>query len=114
MSRTSFQDGEKRVSVALGIAILLVPFVFAWFTLRPGYSYWARRFSVGYAVVAMVMIVGVGVILFSMRGYMAEGQSDFDRFRIQRQIEHDAATRNATDPNGPDAMRHAVPAGDAS
>lgn len=96
-------DGERRVSVALALGILLMPLLFAWFTLRPGYTYWARRFSIGYAMVVLLAIIAVGALLFSMRGYIAQGQSTFDEFRVQRQLEHEARMRNSTDPNGPGA-----------
>jgi hypothetical protein len=111
VSRARLQDGERHVGIALGIAILVAPLLFAWFTLRPGHSYWARRFSLGYAALTLLTIVGVGIVLFSMRGYMAEGQADFDEFRIERQIESEAAARRSRDPNGPDAMRRAGPSG---
>ncbi|MEZ8662356.1 hypothetical protein AB6D63_02860 [Vibrio splendidus] len=39
---------NKKVSVGLGIGIVLVPFVFAWFTLRKGYSSKARFVSFGW------------------------------------------------------------------
>lgn len=113
MNRVTLEE-DRRVSVALGIAILIAPLLFAWFTLRPGYSYWARRFSIGYAVLMLLMIACTSAILYSMRGYMAEGQANFDGFRAERQIEHDAAMRNSTDPNGPEGMRHAQSAQDPS
>ena len=50
-------NGSRRVGVALGIGILLVPFVFAWFTLRKGYGKVARIVSLGW--MALVVIVSV-------------------------------------------------------
>jgi hypothetical protein len=113
VNRTTLEE-DRRVSVALGIAILVAPLVFAWFTLRPGYSYWARRFSIGYAALVLVMLIGSSAILYSMSDYMAVGQVDFDRFRVERQIEHDSRLRNSTDPNGPEGMRHYQTEQDAS
>ncbi|WP_201526111.1 MULTISPECIES: DUF4236 domain-containing protein [Psychrobacter] len=48
---------QRRVSILLGIGILLVPIIFAWFTLRQGYSTVSRAIS-------MVWMV---IVIFSMR-----------------------------------------------
>lgn len=102
MSGVETRGAGRQVSVVLGLAILVAPLFFAWFTLRPGYSYWARRFSVGYAILSTFLIVGMIAILMSMRGHMAEGQAAFDEFRVERELENDAAKRASRDPNGPD------------
>ena len=39
---------ERRVSILLGIGIFLMPYIFAWFTLREGYSKSARFISFGW------------------------------------------------------------------
>ena len=39
---------ERNVSILLGIGIFIMPYVFAWFTLRKGYSNAARFISFGW------------------------------------------------------------------
>lgn len=39
---------ERKVSILLGIGIFLMPYIFAWFTLRKGYSKPARFISFGW------------------------------------------------------------------
>lgn len=39
---------ERKVSILLGIGIFLMPYIFAWFTLREGYSKPARFISFGW------------------------------------------------------------------
>lgn len=39
---------ERKVSILLGIGIFLMPYIFAWFTLRKGYSKLARFISFGW------------------------------------------------------------------
>ncbi|MGA6135863.1 DUF4236 domain-containing protein [Acinetobacter dispersus] len=39
---------ERKVSILLGIGIFIMPYVFAWFTLREGYSKPARIISFGW------------------------------------------------------------------
>ncbi|RZG88539.1 DUF4236 domain-containing protein [Acinetobacter sp. WCHAc060033] len=39
---------ERKVSILLGIGILIMPYIFAWFTLRDGYSKLARFISFGW------------------------------------------------------------------
>lgn len=41
---------ERKVSILLGIGIFLMPYIFAWFTLREGYSKPARFISFGWFV----------------------------------------------------------------
>ena len=54
------QGAENRaVGAALGIGIFLVPFVFAWFTLRKGYGIVARVVSLGWmAIIVLIAIRG--------------------------------------------------------
>lgn len=40
---------SRRVSFRLGIGIFFIPYIFAWFTLRKGYSTQARAVSLGWA-----------------------------------------------------------------
>lgn len=42
---------QRRVSILLGIGILLVPIIFAWFTLRQGYSTVSRAISMIWMVI---------------------------------------------------------------
>ena len=39
---------ERNVSILLGLGIFLMPYFFAWFTLREGYSKFARFISFGW------------------------------------------------------------------
>ncbi|MGA4853975.1 DUF4236 domain-containing protein [Acinetobacter haemolyticus] len=39
---------ERKVSILLGIGIFILPYIFAWFTLREGYSKPARFISFGW------------------------------------------------------------------
>ena len=39
---------ERKVSILLGIGIFMMPYIFAWFTLREGYSKSARFISFGW------------------------------------------------------------------
>lgn len=39
---------ERKVSILLGIGIFMMPYIFAWFTLREGYSKPARFISFGW------------------------------------------------------------------
>lgn len=39
---------ERKVSILLGIGIFIMPYIFAWFTLREGYSKVARFISFGW------------------------------------------------------------------
>lgn len=39
---------ERKVSILLGIGIFIMPYIFAWFTLREGYSKAARFISFGW------------------------------------------------------------------
>lgn len=41
---------ERKVSILLGIGIFIMPYIFAWFTLREGYSKPARFISFGWFV----------------------------------------------------------------
>lgn len=41
---------ERKVSILLGIGIFLMPYIFAWFTLRKGYSRFARFISFGWTI----------------------------------------------------------------
>lgn len=47
----------KQMSFLLAIGILFVPYVFCWFTLRPGYSKKARLWSFGWALLACLVIL---------------------------------------------------------
>lgn len=59
MTDVNVDGGEQRkVGAALGIGILLLPFVFAWFTLRKGYSKFARIVSLAWMAVIIFAIVG--------------------------------------------------------
>ena len=49
---------SRKVGAALGIGILLLPFVFAWFTLRKGYGKLARGASLSWML--LVLILGIG------------------------------------------------------
>jgi hypothetical protein len=59
MSNESIDEGseQKSVGAALGIGILLLPFVFAWLTLRKGYSKVARIVSLGWMALIVIVLV---------------------------------------------------------
>lgn len=46
---------SRRVGILLGIGIFFIPYIFAWFTLRPGYSTQARAISLGWAGFIILM-----------------------------------------------------------
>lgn len=48
---------ERRVSILLGIGIFIMPYIFAWFTLREGYSKLARFISFGW----LLFLVFIGM-----------------------------------------------------
>lgn len=43
--------------VMLGFGIYVMPYVFAWLTLRPGYPRWYRITSFAYAIVLVVLVI---------------------------------------------------------
>ena len=45
---------NKKVSIPLAIGIFLIPLIFAWFTLRKGYSKTARMISFGWLILGFV------------------------------------------------------------
>ncbi len=45
----------RKISVRLGIAIFLAPFIFAWFTLRNGYSALSRGIAFGWMVLLFIL-----------------------------------------------------------
>ena len=47
-------DGKKKVSFILIIGILLMPYIFSWFTLRSGYSLASRLISFGYLLILVL------------------------------------------------------------
>ena len=47
-------DNKKSVSFVLGIGIVFIPFIFAWFTLRNGYSGFARVMSIGWLCIVLI------------------------------------------------------------
>ena len=64
---------QKKVSIPLAIGIFIIPIIFAWFTLRKGYSKTAR-------------IVSFGWLIFGFIIYLAVPQSAFEK-RIFKQTE---------------------------
>ncbi len=53
------RNGVKRkVGAALGIGIFLLPWIFAWFLLRRGYSIVARVISFGWMAIIILFIIG--------------------------------------------------------
>lgn len=47
-SSTIDAEGKRSVSFLLGVGILLMPYIFAWFTLRKGHSALSRLVSFGW------------------------------------------------------------------
>lgn len=58
MSSTENQTTERKVSIPLGFGILFIPFIFAWFTLRKGYSTKAKAISFIWFVLALLIFKG--------------------------------------------------------
>lgn len=50
----------RKVGAALGIGIFLLPWIFAWFLLRRGYSNVARLVSFGWMLVIVLLAIGGG------------------------------------------------------
>lgn len=57
MNTTTLQDGPRKLGAGLIIGIVLLPFVFAWFTLRKGYSTAARVASFVWAGLILLAVV---------------------------------------------------------
>lgn len=51
-------EAERPVSARLAIAIVFVPLIFSWFTLRQGYSTLARVISLGWAALVFLLVIG--------------------------------------------------------
>jgi hypothetical protein len=49
---------SRSVSLALGAGVLLMPYIFAWFTLRKGYSMRARVISFGWCAIIVFSLLG--------------------------------------------------------
>ncbi|WP_419819938.1 hypothetical protein [Acinetobacter sp.] len=50
---------NKKVSIPLAIGIFVIPIIFAWFTLKKGYSNTVRIVSFGWLLLAIVVFVTV-------------------------------------------------------
>ena len=53
-------QATRKVSPLLAIGIFVIPFIFAWFTLRRGYSVTARIAAFAWMVLSFVLIGGFG------------------------------------------------------
>ena len=51
------ERSRKKVGILLGIGILLMPYVFSWFTLRKGYSALARALALGYMTLILYAVL---------------------------------------------------------
>ena len=47
---------DRNVSLILGIGIFFMPYIFAWFTLREGYSSLARFSSFGWMILIILLV----------------------------------------------------------
>ena len=54
---SNHNQDQKKVSLLLGIGILLLPYIFSWFTLRKGYSNLSRGIS--FVWLALVLIITI-------------------------------------------------------
>jgi len=54
------EQSTRRVGLGLGIGILLIPVIFAWFTLREGYSTRARVVSFAWLIFTLLAFFGTG------------------------------------------------------
>lgn len=50
---------QRKVSIPLAIGIFIAPIIFAWFTLRKGYSKTARIISFGYLVLILLLFLAL-------------------------------------------------------
>ena len=50
----------RKVGAALGIGIFLLPWLFAWFLLRKGYSAAARVISFGWMLIVVILVIAGG------------------------------------------------------
>lgn len=50
---------QRKVSVPLAIGIFIAPIIFAWFTLRKGYSKTARIISLGYLILIFLLFLAL-------------------------------------------------------
>lgn len=60
---------NKKLPVWLIIGIILVPLIFAWFTLKKGYSKTAKILSFGWLLLAIVVFVTVPQSAMEKRVY---------------------------------------------
>ncbi len=54
---TAKSSGDRRIGLPLGLGILFLPFIFAWFTLRDGYSGAARLVAFGWLALVVAPVV---------------------------------------------------------
>lgn len=59
-SPSSASTQSKQIGTALGLGILLFPYLFSWFVLAPGYSARSRWLSFGWMVI--LVIVGLATL----------------------------------------------------
>lgn len=60
ISNGSRNDATRKVGAALGIGIFVLPWIFAWFLLRKGYSNTARLISFGWMAVVILLTIAGG------------------------------------------------------
>ncbi|WP_411676723.1 DUF4236 domain-containing protein [Acinetobacter pittii] len=53
---TSLTQRNRSISILLGLGILLMPYIFAWFTLRTGYSSTARWISFIWMILVLIIV----------------------------------------------------------
>lgn len=56
MNEIARHEEERKVSVALIAGIVVMPYIFAWFTLKKGYSVLARGLSLGWLAASVAII----------------------------------------------------------
>jgi len=69
--------------VLLGLGIYIAPYIFAWFTLRPGYPRWYTIVSFTYAA---FLVVSVSLFVYSA-GYRSPPTIDNGSSEIRGKIE---------------------------
>lgn len=89
LHREQAGEWKRRPSDVLILGIILMPIIYAWATLRKGYSAKVRLVSIGYAVLTLILMV-ISVqetmqVMVTMKAQAAEMQADA-RYAIENNI----------------------------
>lgn len=53
---SKYREGDREVSILLGLGIFFLPYIFSWFTLRQGYTTLSRVLSFGWMILLILMM----------------------------------------------------------